>query len=299
MMNRIRTITFLVAAVLIVGACGKPVASFVYDKSDEMVPANVQFENKSEKALTYEWDFGDGTTSNEASPSHDYTQSGNYEITLIATSKNGKTSRTKQRLMIKPPEQCLVEIQTNYGNMVVELFDETPKHRDNFFKLAEAGFYDDLLFHRVIDGFMIQGGDPNSRDAKAGTQLGSGGPGYKVPAEFHEGLVHTKGMLAAARQGDQVNPERASSGSQFYIVQGKKMSANEIASMERRMGITYSDEQKQAYIEHGGTPFLDGQYTVFGRVISGMEVIDKIAQVQTDRGNRPVDNVTMKVVPVK
>lgn len=298
-MNRIRTITFLVAAVLIVGACGKPVASFVYDKSDEMVPANVQFENKSEKALTYEWDFGDGTTSNEASPSHDYTQSGNYEITLIATSKNGKTSRTKQRLMIKPPEQCLVEIQTNYGNMVVELFDETPKHRDNFFKLAEAGFYDDLLFHRVIDGFMIQGGDPNSRDAKAGTQLGSGGPGYKVPAEFHEGLVHTKGMLAAARQGDQVNPERASSGSQFYIVQGKKMSANEIASMERRMGITYSDEQKQAYIEHGGTPFLDGQYTVFGRVISGMEVIDKIAQVQTDRGNRPVDNVTMKVVPVK
>lgn len=298
-MNRIKTFTFLIAAVLIIGACGKPVASFVYDKSDEMVPANVQFENKSEKALTYEWDFGDGTTSNEASPSHDYTQSGNYEITLIATSKNGKTSRTKQRLMIKPPEQCLVEIQTNYGNMVVELFDETPKHRDNFFKLAEAGFYDDLLFHRVIDGFMIQGGDPNSRDAKAGTQLGSGGPGYKVPAEFHEGLVHTKGMLAAARQGDQVNPERASSGSQFYIVQGKKMSANEIASMERRMGITYSDEQKQAYIEHGGTPFLDGQYTVFGRVISGMEVIDKIAQVQTDRGNRPVDNVTMKVVPVK
>lgn len=294
----IRTACFLFALFLF-ASCGKPVASFVYDSSSETVPTEVEFENTSQKALTYEWHFGDGNSSNELSPSHAYTQSGNYEVTLIATAKNGKSTTTKQRVMIKPPTECLVEIQTNFGNMVVKLFDETPKHRDNFFKLAEAGFYDDLLFHRVIDGFMIQGGDPESRDAKPGAHLGSGGPGYKIPAEFNEQLVHTKGMLAAARQGDQVNPQRASSGSQFYIVQGKPLNENEIASIERRMGLHYSDVQKEAYRELGGTPFLDGQYTVFGEIISGMEVIDKIAEVKTNAANRPLEDVKMKVVPVK
>ena len=201
--------------------------------------------------------------------------------------------------MVKAPKNCLVEIKTSMGNMLIELYDETPKHRDNFFKLAEEGFYDDLLFHRVIDGFMIQGGDPNSRNARPGQPLGSGGPGYQIPAEFNESFVHTKGSLAAARQGDQVNPERKSSGSQFYIVQGKKLTDQELAMMERRTGLSYTEEQKEAYKNLGGTPFLDGQYTVFGRVIEGMDVIDKIAAVAKNPGDRPAEDIKMKIEPIK
>lgn len=194
----------------------------------------------------------------------------------------------------KEKKETMVIISTDYGDMKIKLYDETPLHRDNFIKLAKEGFFDGLLFHRVIPQFMIQGGDPTSRDAKPGQQLGAGGPGYTIPAEFNPNFIHKKGALSAARQGDQVNPKRASSGSQFYIVQGRTASAQEL----QRGGIQYTPEQIKVYAEQGGTPFLDGQYTVFGEVVEGLDVIDKIAAVRTAPGDRPIEDVkfTVKVV---
>lgn len=184
-----------------------------------------------------------------------------------------------------------VKIETNKGTMTVMLYDDTPLHRDNFVKLTESGFYNDLLFHRVIKSFMIQGGDPDSKDAPAGKQLGMGGPGYTIPAEIKSDRFHKKGALAAARTGDQINPKRESSGSQFYIVDGQKYTDMQLDNMEKQMGTKFSKSQRDAYVELGGTPHLDNQYTVFGEVIEGLSVIDKIANVETARGDRPLEDV--------
>jgi peptidyl-prolyl cis-trans isomerase B (cyclophilin B) len=286
-------------SLVLFASCSRPIADFAFQKEGDQAPAKVLFENKSNKAVEYLWDFGDGNKSDEKSPVHRFVQSGNYEIALTVKNDKGKSNQIKKRIMVKAPEKCMVEIQTSFGNMLVELYDETPQHRDNFSKLAEEGYYDGLLFHRVISGFMVQGGDPNSRNASKGTRLGSGGPGYQVPAEFNEDFCHVKGALAAARTGDNVNPERKSSGSQFYIVQGKEVTEEELNYMSSRNGINYSPDVKAAYSELGGTPFLDGQYTVFGRVVDGLDVIDKIAAVSKDSGDRPLENVEMKVVLIK
>jgi peptidyl-prolyl cis-trans isomerase B (cyclophilin B) len=243
-----------------------------------------------------------------------------------------------------------IKINTTEGEIIVRLYDETPKHRDNFIKLAKEGYYDGTLFHRVIKDFMIQGGDPNSKDAPAGKMLGTGGPGYTVPAEFvYPQLFHKRGALSAARQGDEVNPNRESSGSQFYIVWGKVYKPQELKQMERQLAMQqeqtvfnklvadnrakimdlrrnrdqaglqelqdeliaqtkatcaempkpeFTPEQVEAYTTVGGTPFLDNQYTVFGEVESGLEVVEKIQNTATASGDRPkVDiSMTMEVV---
>ncbi|MBN1768272.1 MAG: peptidylprolyl isomerase [Prolixibacteraceae bacterium] len=242
-----------------------------------------------------------------------------------------------------------VLIETSFGDMTVELYNETPQHRDNFLKLAEEGFYNDLLFHRVIESFMIQGGDPDSKNASPNKRLGSGGPGYTIPAEFVDGFYHKKGALSAARQGDNVNPEKESSGSQFYIVQGKVWNDEMIRQFEEQqkfqsarqlMMKMYNErmdevkryqqndqqdsimqlrieiqekaeqqvdsslykinsERREIYTSVGGTPNLDGAYTVFGEVIEGLNVIDSIAAVKTDRNDRPLDNIIMKMKVLK
>ena len=186
-------------------------------------------------------------------------------------------------------------IETDLGNMKVMLYNSTPQHRDNFVKLANEGFYDGTIFHRVISGFMIQGGDPDSKNPTPGRSYGSGGPGYTIPAEI--GSYHYKGALSAARQGDGVNPNRESSGSQFYVVQGTKQNEQTLNQMAGQNGVTYDQQSIDLYKELGGTPFLDGQYTVFGEVVEGMEVIDKIASVATDKskGDRPLEDILMKV----
>ena len=184
-------------------------------------------------------------------------------------------------------------IETEYGNMTVELYNSTPAHRDNFVKLVNEGFYDDLLFHRIISGFMIQGGDPNSKGAAPGQRLGSGGPGYTIPAEI--GAPHFKGTLAAARLGGPSNPEKRSSGSQFYIVHGAPQNAKSLNAMASSKGIQYNQAQLDKYVELGGTPALDNDYTVFGEVIEGFEVIDQIASVQKDGSDRPIQDVKMKI----
>ena len=182
--------------------------------------------------------------------------------------------------------------------MTLVLYNETPRHRDNFIKLVKSGFYDGTLFHRVIAGFMIQGGDPDSKTAKKGQMLGNGGPGYTVPAEFNKKFTHKRGALSAARMGDGSNPQKASSGSQFYIVQGKKYDRKNLESMGNRSGANYTDDQIKVYEMEGGTPQLDMNYTVFGEVISGFDVIDKIAAVAKGRADRPKEDVkmTMKIV---
>ncbi len=275
-------------------SCAKPVANFTFADEKKEAPAMVQFENLSQNAETYEWDFGDGNFSTGESPEHRYNSSGNYLVQLKA--QKGKKARVaEKRLVINAPLDCLVDIETEYGNMLVKLYNDTPLHQDNFAKLVEKGFYDGLLFHRVIEGFMIQGGDPQSRNAKAGQPLGGGGPGYQIPAEIKDNLIHVKGALAAARQGDQINPKKQSSGSQFYIVQGKPITEDQLHQMETRKGRRYTKEQRDAYLKMGGTPFLDGQYTVFGQVIEGLNVIDKIASAPTGPNDRPIKDVKFKI----
>ncbi len=236
-----------------------------------------------------------------------------------------------------------ITIHTTEGDITVRLYDETPLHRDNFIKLVKEGTLDGTLFHRVIRDFMIQGGDPDSKNAPAGKQLGVGGPGYTVPAEFvYPKLFHKRGALSAARQADEVNPQRESSGSQFYIVWGKVYKPQELKQLEKQMAMqqvqqtfnelakehkaevmelrrnrdreglmalqdklideakarckdtaTFTSEQTEAYTTLGGTPFLDGQYTVFGEVESGLEVVEKIQNTETLRGDRPKKDVSM------
>lgn len=195
-----------------------------------------------------------------------------------------------------------VKISTDLGDILVILYDQTPKHRDNFIKLAKEGFYDGLLFHRVMNNFMIQGGDPESKTATPGQMLGGGGPGYTIPAEFVDSLIHKKGALAAARQGDQVNPKKESSGSQYYIVHGRTFPVNQLLQMEAKRNIGkdstdhfhYTPAQLEAYSTVGGAPFLDGDYTVFGEVIEGLDVVDSIAAVRTQR-DRPLEDIKMTV----
>ncbi len=211
------------------------------------------------------------------------------EAQSIKSSKPGRGKKAKAEKLTK------VEIQTPLGTMIAVLYNCTPLHRDNFIKLANEGYYDGTLFHRIIRNFMIQGGDPDSRNATPDKALGNGGPGYTIPAEFVDTLYHRKGALAAARLGDFVNPKKESSGSQFYIVQGAPVPPEQLTMMAAQSGRTYTQEQKATYAKAGGTPHLDGGYTVFGQIVSGFEVLDKIAAVATKPGDRPVEDLAMKV----
>lgn len=294
-MTRIVAIVLFSAMILI--GCSSPKAGFVYMQKDEVAPANVQFENTSTKAESYKWDFGDGNTSTEATPEHRYVLSGKYTVKLVAM-KGGKQSVMLKDIIFEAPEACLLEMETTMGTMTIQLFDDTPKHRDNFIKLAEEKFYDGLIYHRVINGFMIQGGDPKSKNPKPNASYGSGGPGYTVDAEFDSKHVHVKGALAAARTGGAGNPKKKSSGSQFYIVQGKKVSEAQLNQIELQKGIKYTEEQRAGYTEQGGTPFLDMEYTVYGMVVKGLDVVDKIASSRTSKSDRPTEDVIIKSVRV-
>ena len=182
--------------------------------------------------------------------------------------------------------ETLVVIHTSFGDMTAKLYNDTPKHRDNFIKLIKEGWYNDSPFHRIIKGFMVQGGQ--NKDGRQD-------PNYTIDAEILPNHFHKKGALAAARMGDQVNPEKKSSGSQFYIVEGQKVDDNYLNMVTARTGHPFTDEQKEAYKTLGGTPHLDGGYTVFGEILSGFDVLDKIASVQTGRGDVPVEPVTMTI----
>lgn len=189
-----------------------------------------------------------------------------------------------------------VELVTTKGTIILRLSDSTPLHRDNFLRLVKAHYYDSLLFHRVIKNFMIQAGDPDSKRAIAGQPLGDGDLGYTIPAEFRTTLFHKRGALAAAREGDDVNPEKRSSAAQFYIVQGRKFTDAGLDSVEtyRLKGHQIPPEQRAIYKTIGGSPHLDQNYTVFGQVVKGLDIVDSIAAVPTSKGNdrdRPLTDV--------
>ncbi len=205
----------------------------------------------------------------------------------------------KKKAKKKKSDNRVVLLTTEYGDMKIKLYDETPIHKANFIKLVEEGFYEDLLFHRVINKFMIQGGDPKSRTSEDGVAVGDGGPKHTLDAEFRPNLFHKKGAVAAARTGDNVNPERKSSGSQFYIVHGETFTESGIKGAERRAKTTIPEEHRKVYKTLGGTPHLDQNYTVFGEVIEGLEVIDKIAAVETGQADRPKENVKMNMTLIK
>lgn len=189
-----------------------------------------------------------------------------------------------------------IKLTTDSGIIILKLYDKTPLHRDNFIRLVKQHYYDSLLFHRVINNFMIQGGDPDSKNAKPGVELGNGGPAYTVPAEFDTSLFHKKGVIAAARESDDINPSKASSGSQFYIVEGKNFTDAGLDSIETyRLKRKIPAWQREIYKTVGGTPHLDMNYTVFGEVENGMEVIDKIANVATDKNDRPLQDIRMEI----
>lgn len=197
----------------------------------------------------------------------------------------------------KSKKDYLVTLKTNYGTMHMVLFDDTPLHKDNFIKLVKKKFFDSLLFHRVIDSFMIQGGDPNSKNAKPGDALGNGGDELgRIPYEFKPNHVHKRGALAAARDG---NPEKKSSACQFYIVQGKKFTDDQLSVVASRNKMDYTNEQRADYIGIGGSPHLDNNYTVFGEVIDNLEVIDTIAKQPRDEANRPLKDVKMAMTAKK
>ena len=192
-----------------------------------------------------------------------------------------------------------VILSTEFGDLKIRLYDETPEHKANFLKLASKGFYDDTLFHRVIRDFMIQGGDPDSKTAVPGQPLGMGGPGYTLPAEIKAEIRHKKGALSAARQSDAVNPEKRSSGSQFYVVQGRTFTDEQLDRFESQKGISYTTEEREMYKTLGGTPHLDNDYTVFGEVVAGLDVIDIIAAQATAPGDRPITDIKMTVTVIK
>ncbi len=195
------------------------------------------------------------------------------------------------------PSNKYVRITTSYGECVVKLYNETPLHRDNFIKLAKKGFYNQTLFHRVIRNFMIQGGDPDSKNASKGQKLGDGEVGYTIPAEFNEQIFHKKGVLAAARDD---HPQKASSGCQFYLVQGKIFTDKQLDSLEnKRLKFKIPAAHRELYKTIGGTPHLDRNYTVYGEVMEGLALIDRIAEVDTDENDRPVVDVKMTVSMLK
>jgi len=209
------------------------------------------------------------------------------------------TQAQKEITIRKKDRRRDVLIQTNKGDIVVRLSDSTPLHRDNFLKLVKQHYYDSLLFHRVMEHFMIQAGDPNSKVAKKGQPLGNGGPEYKVPAEFRPTLFHKKGVIAAARMGDDVNPEKVSNGSQFYIVQGRVYSDFSLDSVEtyRLKGRKLPLAHREVYKTLGGAPHLDQGYTIFGEVVKGLNIIDSIAATPTSKGNdrnRPLVDVRIE-----
>lgn len=203
-------------------------------------------------------------------------------------------------LFSQDTEGVIVKLTTKFGDISILLYDSTPLHQENFIKLSREGYFNDQLFHRVINNFMIQAGDPNSKGSAKGEMLGSGNPGYSIPSEINEIFYHKKGALAAARKGDSVNPKRESSGSQFYIIQGQIFSHEQLDGFVK-MGKheVFTSEQIESYTSIGGTPHLDGAYTVFGEVISGLNVVDTIASQPVDAYNRPIEDISLQIKILK
>lgn len=218
-----------------------------------------------------------------------------YFIVAIALA-SCSASKKASVVAVKPVQ---VKLTTDSGTIILMLYDKTPLYRDNFVKLVKEKFYDGLLFHRVVNNFMIQGGDPDSKNAKPGIHLGDGSLNYTIPAEFDTSLFHKRGALAAAREADESNPKKASSSTQFYIVDGQTFTNGQLDRVEEKNKIHIPQNHREFYKTIGGAPFLDMSYTVFGEVIRGMDVVEKIANAPKDENNRPLHDIKMAMTIIK
>lgn len=286
--TRAKTFTFLRILLFLwlffIISCASPSASFEVGVYEPIVPVSIMLKNTSEDADSCYWDFGNGFSSSDVHPDVRYMFSGSYTITL-KTFRGKKSSVYTEKIHLNAPDKCLINMETNYGHMTFELFNETPVHRDHFLSLIHKGYYEGIHFHRVIRGFVVQAGDEKTRsrkkshyDIKEGT----------LPSEIVEGMYHTRGALAMARQPDQVNPEKKSSSTQFYIVHGGPVSEGTLEDYEIEKDILYPEEIKKLYKNPGGSPQLDKEYTIFGHLIDGYDVLDKIAQASTDTQDKPI-----------
>lgn len=250
------------------------------------LPAEVLFRNETENASSFIWYVDGEPVSSEKDMSFLFLHSGIYQVELEAT--DGKrTDRYSEKIHVEAPDSCIVWIQTNLGAMAFYLLEDTPRHRKNFLKHIENAYYDGKIFHRIIEGFMIQGGAP----ADGGIESGG-----EIPEEISKRNVHTRGALAAARMPDEINPDKKSSSTQFYIVQGRKQNRSELLDLASEKLLDYTDEQISTYLDKGGAPQLDNEYTVFGYLVFGDALIDKIASVRTDANNKPVKDIIIEEI---
>lgn len=266
-------------------SCSSPRALFDLESAVVEALANLKANNKSENADRFVWTLDGKEISEEFDLDFPIMESGNYSLELTAI-KNNNQSTYAETIFVNAPQLCHVLISTSYGDLVVELFEETPIHLRNFTDLIKQSYYDGIAFHRVIDGFMIQAGDVKTKIQPSNILTKS-----EIPSEFRTEFVHTRGALAAARKPDNVNPEKASSGTQFYIVSGTSISIDDLNAYSQIRDVKYTDEQIQNYLDFGGTPQLDGEYTVFGKLIDGYDVLDKISMTQTDPRDKPIEDI--------
>lgn len=277
--------------------CAHPIANFAIEDGDmgtsasKVLPYSLSYKNLSKNASKYFWKLNGEIISENENLDHTLLESGRYVIELTAV-EGGKSASKSTTIRIEPTTTCRVLMQTTAGDMVFELSENTLGHLNNFEELIESNYYKGLLFHRVIDGFMIQGGDNKTR---------TGGRRYDEPAEIpHEiekSTPHYRGALAAARMPDDINPEKKSSGSQFYIVDGKPYTNEQILKVQESKLKDYTPEELNQYVNKGGAAQLDGEYTVFGHMVSGFDVLDAIAASSTDKYDRPTDDI--KIIDVR
>lgn len=281
---------------LFLTSCRGPRAVFEVSGENHNAPVTVHFVNTSKGGETFLWDCGNGANPNGEKSSCDFLQSGRYSVKLKAITDKD-TSVYSKDIIINAPEECLIVMVTNFGKMVIRLLDETPLHRDHFINLVESGFYEGISFHRLIPGFVIQGGDPSTKRSEP---LKSEFDIPPVPAEFHQNHFHTRGAVAAARMNEDVNPKKESSPTQFYIVQGRQVTEEQLSIFAAQKNIYYNPEISEKYRTLGGCPQLDMEYTVFGEVIEGLNIIDEMSKVSTDAGDKPKTEILIqKMIVVK
>jgi cyclophilin family peptidyl-prolyl cis-trans isomerase len=269
----------------LLSACTKPISQFRTVSTDLTAPTVIDFENLSTGAESYTWKVDSKIVSDSTDFNHLFLSSGRHTIELVST-HGSKKSISRQDIFIEAPSECLVYMLTNLGPLLFSLSDKTPIHRDNFLDLVTSSYYDGIKFHRVINGFMVQAGDPETNTASKKI------PHKKeIEQEINTGLLHYKGALAAARMPDNINPKKASSSTQFYIVEGQTLTAESVEQHGYSKLFDYSEDQKLRYIKEGGTPQLDGEYTVFGHLIDGYDTLEAISNTATDGRDNPIESV--------
>jgi len=279
-----RILIYCVSTVFLV-SCSRPVAYFTVSEFRQL-PAELDFSNSSQNAISYRWYIDNQQVSEEEDMTYLFLHSGRYTVRLEATDGK-KTDDLSKELVLAPPDDCIVWMETSKGNMAFRLLEATPIHRNNFLAKVESGYYRNKLFHRVIGGFMIQGG--RSQEGIASET---------IQAEIQANNVHTRGALSAARMPDAMNPQKESSDVEFFIVQGRKMDEEALLNMASEKLLDYTHLQIAAYLQRGGTPQLDMEYTVFGYLIYGDQVIDRIASAKTDINDKPIEDILIQDIKV-